>query len=276
MSVRHAIVTPVEAAQALIESCQEQLLREMKDFDPLGSYFALTLGVSRGGQLFCSTQTHWVGWSERNPRWEIRAASLVNPRLITEMWDKIGRGWVSVHDDASLSVYARLGGNALVEESVAETHLRWVIAPSECVHDGDTLVGGGGFTDTSRLPDSAAQRRAPDRKLRMRVLKRDGYRCVACGRRPGDHVDLELHVHHVIPWRMHGPTAEDNLVTLCGTCHKGLDPDFEPSLRELAKIPGRTRIHDRDGTEFRADVSRYREWAASAEAGAAPCGAGHP
>jgi hypothetical protein len=102
----------------------------------------------------------------------------------------------------------------------------------------------------------------------MRVLKRDGYRCVVCGRRPGDHVDLELHVHHVIPWRMHGPTAENNLVTLCGTCHKGLDPDFEPLLRELAQLPGRTRIHDRDGTEFRADVSRYREWAASAEAAA--------
>ena len=50
---------------------------------------------------------------------------------------------------------------------------------------------------------------------------------------------------------MHGPTAEDNLVTLCGTCHQGLDPDFEPLLRELAQLPGRTRIHDRDGTEFR-------------------------
>jgi len=94
----------------------------MKDFDPLGSYFALTLGVSRGGQLFCSMQTHWVGWSERNPRWEIRAASLVDPRLITKMWDSIGRGWVSVHDDASLSVYARLGGNALVELVREETH----------------------------------------------------------------------------------------------------------------------------------------------------------
>lgn len=63
----------------------------MKDFDPLGSYFAVTLGVSRGAQPFCSTQTHWVGWSERNPGWEIRAASLVDPRLIIEMWDIIGR-----------------------------------------------------------------------------------------------------------------------------------------------------------------------------------------
>lgn len=87
---------------------------------------------------------------------------------------------MSVHDDASLSVYARLGGNALVEKSVAETHLSFAIAPSECVHDGDSVAGGRGFTGTSHLPDSAAQRRAPNRKLRMKVLKRDGYRCVAC------------------------------------------------------------------------------------------------
>jgi hypothetical protein len=62
---------------------------------------------------------------------------------------------------------------------------------------------------------------------------------------------------------MHGPTAEENLVTLCGTCHKGLDPDFEPSLRELARLPGSAKILDTVGTEYQADVSRYREWVAS-------------
>lgn len=61
---------------------------------------------------------------------------------------------------------------------------------------------------------------------------------------------------------MHGPTAEDNLVTLYGTCHKGLDPDFEPSLRELAKLPGKAVPLDPDRSEFRADVARYREWVA--------------
>ncbi|MFD9156779.1 HNH endonuclease [Streptomyces goshikiensis] len=72
----------------------------------------------------------------------------------------------------------------------------------------------------------------------MQVLKRDGYRCVVCGRRASDHTDVELHVHHLVPWRMAGPTAEENLVTLCGTCHKCLGPDFEPTLRELAGLPG--------------------------------------
>jgi hypothetical protein len=172
----------------------------MKAFDPEGSYFALTLGANRRGQPFWSRQSHWVGWSDRNQDWEIRAASLVNPRRMAEVWNAIGQGWVSVHDDVSLSIYLRIGGNALVEKSVAEARLPFVIAPEECVHDGAVAAGGFGFVVTSHLPGSAVQRRAPDRKLRMTVLKRDGFRCVVCGRRPAEHVDLELHVHHLIPW----------------------------------------------------------------------------
>jgi hypothetical protein len=252
----------VERTRVLEGLGREQILLKMKDFDPAGNYFALTLGADRRGHPFWAKQSHWVGWSDRHPNWEIRAASLVDPCSITDAWTVMGRGWVSVHDDTSLSIYLRLGGNALVEQSVAETRLPSVIAPGECVHDGAIEAGGLGFLDTSGLPDSAIQRRAPDRKLRMEVLKRDGYRCVVCGRRPADYVDLELHVHHLIPWRMPGPTAEGNLVTLCGACHKGLEPDFEPSLRELGRLPGSAKMPDLDGAECKADVIRYREWIA--------------
>jgi hypothetical protein len=111
----------------------------------------------------------------------------------------------------------------------------------------------------------------------MQVIKRDGYRCVVCGRRPADHVDVELHVHHVIPWEMHGPTAEENLVTLCGTCHKGLDPHFEPSLRELARLPGSAaRAISRSGWGYQASVSRYRDWIACAADDGAAAGADCP
>ncbi|MGG8405744.1 HNH endonuclease [Streptomyces sp. 12297] len=78
-------------------------------------------------------------------------------------------------------------------------------------------------------------------------------------RRSSDHTDIELHVHHLVPWRMAGPTAEENLVTLCGTCHKGLDPDFEPTLRELAGLPGPAAGLDVDNSEFNEEVARYRE-----------------
>ncbi|MEU4683456.1 HNH endonuclease [Streptomyces xinghaiensis] len=236
-----------------------QVIRTMKTFEPEGDYYALTLGANRRGRPFWSAQTHWVGFSERNPRWEVRAARLVNPRAISDAWSAMGQDWVSVHDDASLAIYLRVGGNALVFKQVAEEHLPKVIAPSECVHDGSVAVGGFGFLNTQHLPDDAVERRAPSRKLRMQVLKRDGFRCVACGRRASDYTNIELHVHHLVPWRMAGPTAEENLVTLCGTCHKGLDPDFEPTLRELAGLPGRASVLDMDNSEFHEEVTRYRE-----------------
>lgn len=244
-----------------------QTLLAMKRFVPEGDYYALTLGANRRGRPFWSAQTHWVGWSERHPGWELRAASLMDPEGMARAWTAVGQGWVSVHDDISLSIYLRIGGNALVEKEIAETRLCDVIAPSECMHDGAIEVGGFGFVDTQSLPDEAVERRAPTRKLRMQVLKRDNYRCVVCGRKATDHIDLELHVHHLVPWRMYGPTAEENLVTLCGTCHKGLAPDFEPALRELAGLPGRSDILDMDNSEFNAEVARYRGFVSDALSG---------
>lgn len=237
-----------------------QTLRAMKSFEPEGDYYALTLGANRRGCPFWSAQTYWVGFSERNPRWEMRAARLVNPDAIAKAWSAMGQDWVSVHGDTSLAIYLRIGGNALVAKHVAEEHLASVIAPKENMHDGATEAGGFGFLGTQHLPGEAVERRAPSRKLRMQVLKRDNFRCVICGRAASDHTDIELHVHHLVPWRMAGPTAEENLVTLCGTCHKGLDPDFEPTLRKLAGLPGPASSLDMDNSEFNEDVARYRKY----------------
>ncbi|SFQ75067.1 HNH endonuclease [Amycolatopsis arida] len=176
-----------------------------------------------------------------------------------DAWERVGQSWVAVHDDLQLALFMRIGGNVLVEKEFADRRLADKVGPKECAPDGTILHGGGGFLVTEGLDDDAAERRAPSRKLRGQVLKRDDYRCVICGRRPRDHVDLELHVHHVIPWRMGGPTTEANLVTLCGACHKGLNPDYQPRVRELANLPGRAA--PLDGTEHRADVQRYRELA---------------
>lgn len=51
--------------------------------------------------------------------------------------------------------------------------------------------------------------------LRLAVLRRDGFRCVACGARG------RLEVDHVQPVRTHPERAFDlnNLQALCGRCH---------------------------------------------------------
>jgi hypothetical protein len=70
----------------------------------------------------------------------------------------------------------------------------------------------------------------------MHVIRRDDFRCRICGRRAADYVDIELHVHHIRPHGMGGLTEAGNLITLCHTCHTGLDPHYEARL--LSMMPG--------------------------------------
>jgi len=56
-------------------------------------------------------------------------------------------------------------------------------------------------------------------KMRFEVFKRDGFRCVYCGKGREDNVKLEL--DHVIPASKGGPYSFENLVTCCFECNRG-------------------------------------------------------
>ncbi len=74
--------------------------------------------------------------------------------------------------------------------------------------------------------------------LRVRVLDRDGRRCVHCAS------PFELHAHHVQPREAGGPGTEENLVTLCRRCH-GLVHDGCLSITGTA--PHGLAMTDKDG-----------------------------
>ena len=54
-------------------------------------------------------------------------------------------------------------------------------------------------------------------KRRAAVMKRDGNRCVFCGS------SEKLSVHHKVKAKHGGTDHPDNLVTLCGRCHRLAD-----------------------------------------------------
>lgn len=71
----------------------------------------------------------------------------------------------------------------------------------------------------------------PPIALRRAVLMRDKHRCATphCG-------GLPRHVHHIVHWVDDGPTALDNLVSLCGHCHRAV---HRPEPRwVIAVVPG--------------------------------------
>ncbi len=56
---------------------------------------------------------------------------------------------------------------------------------------------------------------------RFIVLKRDRFRCRACGRSPASDPGVELHVDHIRPIARGGTDALANLQTLCKQCTYG-------------------------------------------------------
>ncbi len=57
--------------------------------------------------------------------------------------------------------------------------------------------------------------------LRFKVFRRDGFRCVACGRSPATHFNIELHADHIIAVANGGKTIIESLQTLCRDCNLG-------------------------------------------------------
>lgn len=55
-------------------------------------------------------------------------------------------------------------------------------------------------------------------RVRFLVLRRDGFRCVYCGRSAAD---VELHVDHVHPKSKGGDNEITNSVSACATCNLG-------------------------------------------------------
>ncbi len=58
-------------------------------------------------------------------------------------------------------------------------------------------------------------------RLRFIVMKRDNFKCLACGASPAKDPAVELHIDHIIPWSKGGETVIDNLQTLCSKCNLG-------------------------------------------------------
>jgi hypothetical protein len=191
--------------------------------DSDGAFYAFTLTADPAGQVFFDTQTIWAGYADEDQRVELRAARLVNLRM-AEVWASLGRPYVFVHNADQFLIFTMIGGNALVVPAVAEESVPEWLAPQPSYQ-----TGLRGFV-SPELADPSSLKRAPSPKLRMKVLSRDRRRCRICGRNPDDNVDLTLHVHHIRPWARRGLTEMSNLITLCHTCHAGLEPHFDPSL----------------------------------------------
>lgn len=70
----------------------------------------------------------------------------------------------------------------------------------------------------SKVKENKSKRNIPI-GIRYKILKRDGFKCVACGRGVND--NIKLHIDHIIPYSLGGLTEISNLKTLCSECNIG-------------------------------------------------------
>lgn len=232
-----------------------ELVAELSRIDNDVTYYALSLTASPDGQVQRTTQTQFVGFGSK-PMWEMRTASPVHAKNMRYLWTSTGQHSMVVNSERALMVFMRAGGNAVIAEAVFRKWFNRLLEPVECLP--------GRFGEGVRAVESATPaqlQHAPSRNVRMEVLKRDQFRCMACGQRPADDPNIVLHVHHVRPWGQGGTTEMHNLLTLCHTCHTGLDPHFEWQLLTMvhdgvvAPIP---ELED-DLKLFAEGVRQYRE-----------------
>ncbi len=91
----------------------------------------------------------------------------------------------------------------------------------------DAVISRPGQRNKSTIPP----------RIRREVLARDKHRCQA----PGCHRTRFLEVHHLTPRSRGGDNKPDNLITLCGACHRlwheqggGPAVDFPKMVRDSA------------------------------------------
>lgn len=75
--------------------------------------------------------------------------------------------------------------------------------------------------ELNKSPSAPSIPRSISLSLRYKVLCRDRFRCVICGRSPAKDINVELHVDHIKPWSKGGQNTEENLRTLCFDCNLG-------------------------------------------------------
>lgn len=245
----------------------ERLFQEMQQAHPDNEYYSVTLTVSENGKLVCQSQSEFFEYTKEpnQPLREIRRACLIDGQKILEIWKYMGRPGLVVNNTKELGLYFQLGGNAIIESEISKKYLRHIHQDQIVVPTGS--LGVRPINEVS----PAALKHAPTPKLRMEILKRDNYKCRICGRSPNTNVDIELHIHHYRPWSLGGLTEETNLITLCHTCHKGLDPHHDHSLGNIfqeafnpyRQFVDKFKCGELDD-EYHAGVQRYRDFATQA------------
>lgn len=157
-----------------------------------------------------------AGIAPRYDRTANRASLLTN---LDRVWSELGRQPRAKEmkqplSPISVSRYQKVFGKPWYNICVDFLAWRTGLSPEE-IEDQARAVSDDPPKEKKRTPRNVSL------SLRYDVLKRDSFRCTACGRSPASESGVKLHIDHIHPWSRDGETEIDNLQTLCGDCNQG-------------------------------------------------------
>ncbi len=195
------------------------------------NYYFFTLLGNQSGEMERSCFSSWVGYKDGDTRIELREACFIKAEAAIKHIRGDGLPCSVVDSLDEFVVYFSMGGHGLIASVIAKQVVPFWLRAYAC-----TRAGRLGFSSVEKLDPSAFKRATPP-KLRMKVFKRDSNRCRICGCNPESNVHVELHVHHIRPREIGGLNTLNNLITLCHTCHKGLEPHYDEDLFSFLEGP---------------------------------------
>jgi 5-methylcytosine-specific restriction endonuclease McrA len=92
------------------------------------------------------------------------------------------------------------------------------ILTDEEISNSNEIVGNNVSGKTTKIEKGS---RTIGAGLRLKILDRDNFRCVLCGRSPATEIGVRLHIDHKVPFSQGGQSTIDNLQTLCQTVTGG-------------------------------------------------------
>jgi hypothetical protein len=217
---------PFEIALPSLKLTKLDLLEDLKRVSKLvgGNTMKRADYEKYGRYAYTSFRNHFGSWKNaleaaglnRARNWGATSDELLEN--LEEVWVKLGRQ--PKYSEMTIP-FSRFSSTAYAHKFGSWT--KTLIAFKEYV-DGESarvIEGTPSPVDSGRSADAQRTKRDPNWRLRFKVMQRDFFRCVACGRSPAKDPNTELHVDHIMPWSKGGETVYENLQTLCKKCNLG-------------------------------------------------------
>lgn len=149
-------------------------------------------------ELFIEMERIWKLCKQRPSRTEWESS---NPKISYQCYKQRFGGWVNA---CNRFIEYKMGKGVLSED---------VIVSEPNIKTEDTL-------DNKKKYKNLNTRNIP-LSVRLKVLNRDNFSCVYCGKSPATDLGTELQIDHIKPFSKGGKSVLENLQTLCRECNLG-------------------------------------------------------